>query len=91
MSKIPKKIIDKIEQRNALNKEIREWCKENIDINGMNTDFADVVNEYHGYEQGNYDCQEWCDQISQGEDWYVGDYFWETEYEGKYLHMAFSI
>ena len=27
MGKIPKEIVDKIELRNALNEEIREWCK----------------------------------------------------------------
>lgn len=26
MSKIPKEIVDKIEQRKALNEEIAEWC-----------------------------------------------------------------
>lgn len=28
MSKIPKEIVDKIEQRNKLNEEIEIWCKE---------------------------------------------------------------
>lgn len=91
MGKIPKEIVDKIEQRNALNEEIREWCEGNIDIDGMDTDSADITDEHFGKEQGNDDCKEWCDQICQGEDWYTGDYFWETEYEGKYLHMKFDI
>ena len=30
MSKIPKEIVDKIEQRNKLNEEIETWCKENL-------------------------------------------------------------
>ena len=27
----------------------------------------------------------------KGEDWYEGDYYWETECKGKYLHMEFAI
>lgn len=30
MSKIPKEIVDKIEQRKALNEEIAEWCREKL-------------------------------------------------------------
>ena len=30
MSKIPKEIVDKIEQRNKLNEEIEAWCKETL-------------------------------------------------------------
>ena len=40
MSKIPKEIVDKIEQRNALNEEIAKWCKENLGMDGMNSDFS---------------------------------------------------
>lgn len=91
MRKIPKEIVDKIEQRNALNEEIAEWCKENLEMDGMNSDFADITDYHTGGEQGVDDCKEWCDQICKGEDWYEGDYYWETEYDGKYLHMDFAI
>ncbi len=91
MSKIPKEIVDKIEQRNALNEEIAKWCKKNLDMSGMDSDSADITDCYIGNEQGEDDCKEWCDQICMGEDWYMGDYYWETEYEGKYLHMKFDI
>ena len=91
MSKIPKEIVDKIEQRNALNEEIAKWCKKNLDMSGMDSDSADITDCYIGNEQGEDDCKEWCDQICMGEDWYTGDYYWETEYEGKYLHMKFDI
>lgn len=30
-------------------------------------------------------------QKQMGEDWYIGDYYWETEYKDKYLHMPFDI
>ena len=52
MSKIPKEIVDKIEQRKALNEEIAEWCRENLDIDGMNSDFADITDYHTGGEQG---------------------------------------
>ena len=91
MRKIPKEIVDKIEQRNALNEEIAEWCKENLELDGMNYDFADITDYHTGGEQGGDDCKEWCDQTCKGEDWYEGDDYWETEYEGKYLHMEFTI
>ena len=32
MSKIPKEIVDKIEQRNKLNEGIETWCKEHLAI-----------------------------------------------------------
>ena len=51
MSKIPKEIVDKIEQRKALNEEIAEWCRENLDIDGMNSDFADIT-DYHRWRAG---------------------------------------
>lgn len=91
MSKIPKEIVDKIEQRNALNEEIAKWCRKNLDMSGMDSDYADITDCYTGNEQGEEDCKEWCDQICRVEDWYTGDYYWETEYEGKYLHMKFDV
>lgn len=35
---IPKQIVDKIEKRNALNKEIGKWCEDNLDMEGMYAD-----------------------------------------------------
>lgn len=52
MNKIPKEIVDKIEQRNTLNEEIAEWCKENLDMDGMDSDFADITSYHSGEEQG---------------------------------------
>lgn len=85
MSKIPKEIVDKIEQRNALNEEIERWCRKSLEMDGMDSDFADITDCHTGNEQGEEDCKEWCDQEC------MGDYYWETEYEGKYLHMQFSV
>ena len=91
MSKIPKQIVDMIEERNKLNKEIEEWCKENLNMDGMDSKYADITNYYTGNEQGTEDCKEWCDQHCIYEDWYAGHYYWETEYEGKYLHTDFEL
>ena len=91
MNRIPKEIVDKIEQRNALNKEISKWCRKNLDMDGMDTDSANITDYHTGQEQGTQHCKEWCDQHCLGEDWYVGHYYWETEYKGKYLHMDFNI
>ena len=84
MSKIPKEIVDKIEQRNALNEEIENWFKENLEMDGMDSDYVDITEYHTGNEQGGDNCKEWCDQTCMGEDW-------ETEYEGKYLHMKFDV
>ena len=62
MSKIPKEIVDKIEQRNKLNEEIETWCKENLDMDGMDSDCADITDHHTGDEQGSDKCKEWCDQ-----------------------------
>lgn len=51
MSKIPKEIVDKIEQRNKLNEEIEIWCKENLDMDGMCSDDADITDHHTGNEQ----------------------------------------
>ena len=48
MSKIPKEIVDKIEQRNRLNEEIKAWCNENLDMDGMDSDSADITDHYVG-------------------------------------------
>lgn len=53
MSKIPKEIVDKIEQRNKLNEEIETWCKENLDMDGMDPDCADITDHHTGKEMMN--------------------------------------
>lgn len=90
MSKIPKEIVDKIEQRNQLNKELRKWCMENLDIESVYIDCAKITDFHEGQEQWTDDCKEWCDQTTICEDWYRGTYYWETEYEGKYLAMDYE-
>ena len=92
MSKIPKEIVDKIEQRNKLNEEIETWCKENLDMDGMNSDCADITDHHTGDEQATVSGREWCEQwTGYCEDDSHGHYYWDTEYPGKYLHMEFWI
>lgn len=68
MSKIPKEIVDKIEQRNKLNEEIETWGKEHLDMDGMDSDCADITDHHIGKEQGNDECKEWSEQWSGYED-----------------------
>lgn len=91
MNKIPKEIVEKIEKRNTLNTEIEEWCRENLDMDGMSSDCAKITDFHSGKEQHTIDGKEWCDQTTLGEDWYAGTYFWETECEGKFLAMDFQV
>lgn len=90
MKKIPKEIVEKIELRNKLNQEISEWLSDNTDALDCDTEYAEIVTEVAGKEQGTAECKEWCDQHNPYEDWYYGNYYWETEVEGKYLKMPFD-
>lgn len=92
-NKIPKSIIEKIEERNRLNEEIATWCEENLDIEGMSPEYADITDYHTGTEQGNYGRKEWCEQHQDSwiEDSFYGHYYWETEVKNKFLHMEFSV
>lgn len=90
MKKIPKEIVEKIEERNRLNKEISKWLYDNVYAYGCNPESAEIVAKVSGREQGTKDCKEWCDQQNPYEDWYYGDYYWETECRGKFLKMHFD-
>lgn len=92
MSKIPKEIVDKIEQRNKLNEEIETWCKENLNMGGIRSNGVDITAHHAGDEQTTVNGREWCEQrTGYCEDDYYGHYYWETEYPEKYLHMEFWV
>lgn len=92
MSKVPKEIVDKIEQRNKLNEEIETWCKENIDIDEMCSYCADITDHHICDEQRSNGCRKMCEQrIGYCKVDYHGHYYWKTEYPGKYLHMEFWV
>lgn len=93
MNKIPQKIVDMIEERNRLNREIAEFVNDEIgDDVYWNIDDADIVGEDNitGKEQGDENCREWCDQTMWGEDCGSGFYYWETEVKGKILRMDYG-
>lgn len=85
--KIPKEIVDKVELAGRLIKEINEWCEDNLDIEGTNPRYANITDYHTGNEQGTDEGREWYDQEVLGEDWFRSEHYWETEYEGKYLHI----
>lgn len=74
----------------SIREEIDVWCKENLDMDGMCLDCADITDHHTGDEQATVSGREWCEQwTGYCEDDYHGHYYWETEYPGKYLHMDF--
>lgn len=87
---IPKDIVEKMEQANALLSEIDAWLDENVDLYDA---------EYAPYD---YYCftdkpegkpirgGEYCDQHQIGEDSYAGYYFYPTE-KGNYFCFKFWV
>lgn len=93
MGKIPKEIVEKVELRNKLNEEIREWCNENIDdMEDFDVDYATIEPFPVGQEQRGDGRKEWCEQHQDAfiDDIFWGEYYWETEVESKFLHMHFD-
>lgn len=93
MKKIPKKIVEMIEERNRLDEKINEFVNEEIgDDVYWDAQGADIVGvrSVTGKEQGDKNCREWCDQTMWGEDSGSGFYYWETEVEGKILRMSYD-
>lgn len=93
MKKIPKKIVEMIEERNRLNEQIAEFVTNEIGNDAYwNTEHAEIVNEENitGEEQGDENCREWCDQTMLGEDYGSGFHYWETENKEKFLRMHYE-
>ncbi|MCQ2076501.1 MAG: hypothetical protein MJZ20_05620 [Bacteroidaceae bacterium] len=90
--KIPKDIVEKIQLRDKINEEIAIWLSENVDTDGCDLWNAELVNieDVFGDEQGDDEGREWCAQSQLGEDYFYGDYFWETEDDRFALKMSFS-
>lgn len=84
---IPKKIREKIEQRIKLNEELDAWFEENVDAEGCDMRNVRIVDKPLGAPQ---DDNEYCDQRTLGEDWYVGQYYWKMD-DGMYLCADFEI
>ena len=90
--KIPKEIVKKIRQANEINNEICKWIDENLDCEGMDLSrfFWDIVPEPQGIAQDN-NGEEYCNQSILGEDWFIGEYYWQLEGESNYLQVDFEI
>lgn len=93
MNKIPKKIVEMVEERNRLDKAINKFVNEEIgDDVYYDTQNAAIVNsnQVRGKEQGCSNCKEYCDQEMIWEDSGCGVYYWETEVKGKFLEIPYD-
>ena len=91
--KIPKEIAGKVsdyqelrKKENTLYEEIKEWFEENTDLEGFYDPF--ITNKPTGEKQ--FD-GEYCDQITLGEDWYKGTYYYPIENSKQYVGLEFEI
>lgn len=99
---IPKEIVDKMEQVNALMLEIEKWTHENIETDGskhsttrlfsnefVHQDYYEFTNTPTGTEQ---DDGEYCEQHQDAyiEDSFYGKYYYPTE-KGNYFWFWFEV
>lgn len=99
---IPKEIVEKMEQVNALMLEIDKWMYDNIETEGSihncqeyitgnfnHSDHYEFTDEPHGEEQGD---GEYCSQSSYGEsgDSFYGTYYYPTD-KGNYFCFEYWI
>lgn len=99
---IPKEIVDKMKQVNALMAEIDLWLDNNIDVVGSrhnhrkyltreydHQDYYQFTNEANGDEQndGEY-CDQWC--VNEDGDSFKGFYYYPTG-DGDYFYFEFWI
>ncbi len=97
--KIPKEIVEKMEQVNLLMEEIDKWLYENADVDGSQHCYEKYGGEYEhqdwyqftdkptGEEQ---DGGEYCEQHQDGDDSYHGKYYYPTE-KGNYFCFSFWV
>lgn len=97
--KIPKKIVEKMEQVNSLMEEVDKWLYENADVDGSQHCYEKYNGEYkhedwyHFTDKPTGDKQdggEYCDQHQDGEDSFYGKYYYPTA-NGKYFMFEFWI
>lgn len=88
---IPKEVREKVEMRDKLNDEIKNWCEENLEMEGKDSNSAYIVDNPKGAEQSlSGENEEWCNQSCLGEDWYQGEYYWKMD-NGQFLCMDFEL
>lgn len=92
--KISKEIADKVaryqelkEQTYALRKELKEYFEEELELDGFEDAFiAEKPQGIRASADG-----EFCDQITLGEDWYKGEYYYPIENSDKYVGCHYEI
>lgn len=96
---IPKEIVEKMEQVNALMEEIDKWIDENLEVDGSRHNYRTYENEYRHREVYEFtdkatgeeqDDGEYCDQCAVGEggDSFEGLYYYPTE-KGNYFYFEY--
>lgn len=91
--KVSKEIAKKVEQYQELQneadklyKEIETYFEEELDAEGFGVPFIADISE--GQRQND---DEYCNQITLGEDWYKGEYYHQIEGSDKYVGYSFEI
>lgn len=91
--KVKREIAEKIEryqnlqsEADKLYEEIEEYFTEELDVDYFGTPF--VTDKPAGEYQGD---GEYCDQITMGEDWYRGNYYYQIDGSDKYVGYSYEI
>ena len=92
--KVSQEIADKVKQYQELQsqadklyKELKEFFEEENGLEGFCTPF--IADKPQGARQT--DDGEFCDQITLGEDWYKGEYYYPIENSDKYVGCHYEI
>lgn len=84
---IPKEIREKIEKKLELDKEIRKWTENEIEMDDFAFHSMEIVDKPQGLKQRNGD---YCDQRrGYCEDDFYGYYYWLLD-NGKYLRIYYE-
>lgn len=91
--KVSKEIAEKVERYQKLQskadklyEEIEEYFTERMGAEGFMTPF--ILDTPTGEQQ---DDDEYCDQVTVGEDWYRGTYYHQIEGSEKYVGYTYEI
>lgn len=74
-------------QTNALYRELKEYFEEELELDGFEDAFiAEKPQGIRASADG-----EFCNQITLGEDWYRGEYYYPIENSDKYVGCNYEI
>lgn len=92
--KVSKEIADKVERYQELQaqadnfyKELKQYFEDEQGLEGFCTPF--ITDKPQGVRQSADG--EFCDQITLGEDWYKGEYYYPIENSDKYVGCHYEI